>query len=116
MGVGEADVGRQCCELQSRIRAEYPIVDETEMSFEEFENVEFVNFKKPVLKEQLSNIQQLNFESLEKLNTLLGETHMMHTNNELRAFHPHVEEIKSKLSMIINAREDEGSTRSNHVY
>ena len=63
-----------------------------------------------LLKEQLSDIQQLNFESLEKLNTLLGETHMMHTNNELRALRQHVQEIKSKLSMIINAREDEGST------
>ena len=103
MGVGEAYVSRQCRELQRRIRAEYLSVEEIEMSFEEFENVEIVNFKKPVLKERLSNIQQLIFESLAKLNTLLGETHMMHTNNELRAFHPHVQEIKNKLSMIINA-------------
>ena len=69
-----------------------------------------------LLKEQLSNIQQLNFESLEKLNTLLSETHMMHTNDELRALHQHAQEIKSKLSMIINAREDESSTRSSHVH
>ena len=78
------------------------------MPFEESENVEIANFRRPVLKEQLSNIQQWNFESLVKLNTLLGEKHMMHTNNELRALRQHVQEIKSKLSMIINAREDEG--------
>ena len=59
-----------------------------------------------LLKEQLSNIQQLNFESLEKLKTLLRETHMMHTNDELRALRQHAQEIKSKLSMIINAKED----------
>jgi HAMP domain-containing protein len=69
-----------------------------------------------LLKEQLCNIQQLNFESLEKLNGLLGETHRMHTNNELRALRQHAQEIKSKLSMIINVREDEGSTRSSHVH
>ena len=74
------------------------------MPFEEFENVEIANFRKPVLKGQLSNIQQWNFESLEKLNTLPGEKHMMHTNNELRALRQHVQEIKSKLSMIIIAR------------
>lgn len=68
-----------------------------------------------LLKEQLSNIQQLNFESLEKLKTLLSETHMMHTNDELRALRQHAQEIKSKLSMIINAKEDESSTKLNHV-
>ena len=64
-----------------------------------------------LLKEQLSNLQQLNLESLEKLNTLLGETHMMHTNNELRALRQLAQETKSKLSMIINAREGESSSR-----
>ena len=69
-----------------------------------------------LLKEQLSNIQQLNFESLAKLNTLLGETHRRHTNKELRALRLHAQEIKSKLSMIINAREDEGSNRPGQTH
>ena len=64
-----------------------------------------------LLKEQLSNIQKLNFEALEKLNTLLGETHLMHTSNELRALRQYAQEIKSKLSMIINANENEASTQ-----
>ena len=69
-----------------------------------------------LLKEQLGNIQQLNFESLEKLNTLLGETHRMHTSTELRALRLHAQEIKSKLSMLINAREDGDSTRSGQLH
>ncbi|MGB5705684.1 MAG: hypothetical protein WBM41_02555 [Arenicellales bacterium] len=69
-----------------------------------------------LLKEQLSNIRQLNFESLEKLDALLGETHRMQTNNELRALRLHAQEIKSKLSMIINARGDDGPTRPDHVH
>ena len=49
MGVGEEYVGRQCRELQRYIQAKFPIVDDgTEISFEEFANVEFVNFRKRV--------------------------------------------------------------------
>jgi methyl-accepting chemotaxis protein len=68
--------------------------------------------KMSLLKEQLGSIQQLNFESLEKLDALLGETHLMHTSNELRALRQHAQEIKSKISMIINAKQDEDSTGS----
>jgi hypothetical protein len=48
MGVGEEYVGRQCRELQRYIQAEYPIVDETEFTFDEYENVAFVDFRKRV--------------------------------------------------------------------
>jgi hypothetical protein len=46
MGVGEEYVGRQCRELQRYINAGEPTTEERELSFEEFENVHFVNFKK----------------------------------------------------------------------
>jgi hypothetical protein len=46
MGVGEEYVGRQCRELQRYIDAGEPTIEEEELSFEEFENVHFVNFKK----------------------------------------------------------------------
>ena len=45
MGKGEEVVGHQCRELQ-RYLGEEP-TDE-EISFDEFDNVDFVNFKKPV--------------------------------------------------------------------
>jgi len=48
MGRGEEAVGHQCRELQRYIDAGKPTVEEEEMSFEEFENVEFVNFGKRV--------------------------------------------------------------------
>lgn len=48
MGVGEEYVGRQCRELQRHIDAAYPVMDETEICFDEFSNVEFVNFTKRV--------------------------------------------------------------------
>jgi len=47
-GVGEEYVGRQCRELQRYIQAKYPNVDETEFTFDEYENVEFVDFRKRV--------------------------------------------------------------------
>jgi hypothetical protein len=46
MGVGEEYVGRQCRELQRYLDAGQPSVTEQEISFSEFDNVEFVNFRK----------------------------------------------------------------------
>jgi hypothetical protein len=46
MGAGEKLVARQCRDLERYLQAGLP--DETELSFEEFKNVEFVNFRKSV--------------------------------------------------------------------
>ena len=48
MGKGEELVGRQRRELERYIQAAYPDEDETDLSFKEFANVEFVNFQKSV--------------------------------------------------------------------
>ena len=47
MGKGEEVVGYQCRELQRYLGEEQ---DGEEISFDEFENVEFVSFKKPSAK------------------------------------------------------------------
>ncbi len=47
-GKMEEVVGHQCRELQRHLDAAYPVIDEEEMSFEEFANVHFVSFRKPV--------------------------------------------------------------------
>ena len=46
MGKGEEAVGYQCRELQRYLDAGEPTADEEKISFEGYDNVEFVDFRK----------------------------------------------------------------------